>query len=62
MQFNKPSSERQTIRQSFRQECLEKLIRQVKLHAADFNCLNPSSKRSVWSMLLTDAASRLKNQ
>lgn len=61
MQFNKPCSERQIIHLAFRQERLEMLIRQGKLHAADFNCLDSSSKRSVWSMLLVAAASRLKN-
>jgi len=63
MQFNKPYlTERQTIHLAFRQERLETLIHQGKLHAANFNCLDPSSKRSVWSMLLAAAASRLKNQ
>lgn len=61
MQFNKPSSERQTIHLAFHHERLEMLIRQGKLHAVDFNCLDSSSKRSVWSMLLSVAASRLKN-
>ncbi len=63
MQFNKPYlTKRQTIHLAFRQERLETLILQGKLHAADFNCLDSSSKRSVWSMLLAAAASRLKNQ
>ncbi|MDX1573873.1 MAG: hypothetical protein R3341_07570 [Methylophaga sp.] len=62
MQFNESTSDRQIIHLAFRQERLEMLIRQGKLHATDFNCLDSSSKRSVWSMLLAAAASRLKNQ
>ena len=60
MQFNKPTSHSQVIHLAFSQDRLEMLIRQGKLHAADFNCLDSSSKRSVWSMLLAAAASRMK--
>lgn len=49
----------QSIHLAFEQRRLETLIREGKLHAADFNCLDKSSKRTVWSLLLSVAARRL---
>jgi hypothetical protein len=49
------------IHLAFSQDRLEALIREGKLHAADFNCLDKSSKRSVWNMLLTAAARGLQS-
>ena len=51
----------QTIHLAFEQETLEALIKTGKLHAADFNCLDKSSKTTVWSMLLSAAARRLQS-
>lgn len=48
------------IHLAFSQERLELLIRQGKLHAADFNCLDRSSKKTVWGMLLAAAAGRAR--
>lgn len=47
------------IHVAFSPDRLEALISQWKLHAADFNCLDKKSKRTVWSMLLAAAAHRL---
>lgn len=47
------------IHVAFSPDRLEALISQGKLHAADFNCLDKKSKRTVWSMLLAGAAHRL---
>ncbi|AFJ02748.1 hypothetical protein Q7C_1599 [Methylophaga frappieri] len=58
MPFRNVFRKRQAVRLAFRPDRLEALIRQGKLHAADFNCLDASSKRSVWSMLLSAAARR----
>ena len=44
------------IHLAFNSNTLELLIRSGKLHASDFNCLNQSSKRGVWSMLRAAAA------
>ncbi len=56
MQSSKPRQ----IRLAFRADRLEALIRQGKLHAADFNCLDKKSKSTVWSMLLSATASRIR--
>lgn len=45
---------------AFKREKLEALIREGKLHAADFNCLDPDSKKTVWSMLLAAAARSMR--
>lgn len=58
-QFN--SHTHDTIHLAFSQDRLEALIREGKLHAADFNCLDKTSKRTVWSMLLTVAARTLQS-
>lgn len=58
-QFNNQG--RSTIHLAFNQDRLETLIREGKLHAADFNCLDKSSKRTVWSMLLSAAARKLQS-
>lgn len=58
-QFNRQGHT--TIHLAFDQDRLERLIREGKLHAADFNCLDKSSKRSVWSMLLAAAAGKLSS-
>ncbi|WP_297807561.1 hypothetical protein [uncultured Methylophaga sp.] len=50
-----------TIHLAFDQDRLEALIQEGKLHAADFNCLDKSSKRTVWSMLLSAAARTLQS-
>lgn len=50
-----------TIHLAFSQDRLEALIREGKLHAADFNCMDKTSKRTVWSMLLSAAARRLQS-
>ncbi len=50
-----------TIHLAFRQDTLEVLIREGKLHAADFNCLDKSSKCTVWSMLLSATARKLQS-
>jgi len=55
--FSEPSP---TIRLAFSQDRLELLIRQGKLHAADFNCLDKKSKKTVWGMLLSATAGQLK--
>jgi hypothetical protein len=36
-------------------DVLTTLINNGQLHAADFNCLNLSSKKTVWEILLTAA-------
>lgn len=45
-----------TIHLAFDQQKLAALIREGKLHAADFNCLDPYSKKTVWTLLLSAAA------
>ena len=47
------------IHLAFNSNTLELLIRSGKLHASDFNCLNQSSKRGVWSMLRAAAAGKI---
>jgi hypothetical protein len=47
------------IHLAFSQDRLESLIREGKLQASDFNCLDKSSKRTVWSLLLSVAARKL---
>lgn len=49
-----------TIRLAFSQDRLELLMRQGKLHAADFNCLDKISKKTVWGMLLSATAGQLQ--
>jgi hypothetical protein len=39
---------------------LETLIREGRLNVTDFNCLDNSSKRGVWAMLRSLAASKLQ--
>ncbi len=39
---------------------LETLIRNGNLNVTDFSCLDTSSKRGVWAMLRSLAASRLR--
>lgn len=48
-----------TIHLAFREDRLQTLLAEGKLHAADFNCLDKPSKRTVWSMLLSAAARKL---
>lgn len=50
---------RHNIHLAFKQERLETLISEGKLHASDFNCLDKSSKRTVWNLLLNAAARAL---
>ncbi len=56
-QFNQQRSHR--IHLAFREDRLQTLIAEGKLHAADFNCLDKPSKRTVWSMLLAAAARKM---
>jgi len=49
------------IHLAFDSNTLESLIRTGKLHASDFNCLDSSSKRGVWSMLRTAAAGKIQS-
>jgi len=56
-QFNQQS--RHTIHLAFSEDRLQTLIAEGKLHAADFNCLDKPSKRSVWSMLLATTARKI---
>ncbi|MEC9412340.1 MAG: hypothetical protein VX829_06640 [Pseudomonadota bacterium] len=58
-QFN--THGRHSIHLAFDVNTLETLIHEGKLHAADFNCLNKSSKKTVWNMLLSAAARKLKS-
>ncbi|EMR13696.1 hypothetical protein MPL1_03213 [Methylophaga lonarensis MPL] len=39
---------------------LESLIKQGKLHADDFSCLDRQSKQTVWGVLLSTAASNIR--
>lgn len=55
--FNQQCSH--TIHLAFREDRLQTLIAEGKLHAADFNCLDKPSKRTVWSMLLAAAARKM---
>ena len=48
------------IHLAFDSHTLESLIRTGKLHASDFNCLDNSSKRGVWSMLRSVAAGKIQ--
>lgn len=50
-----------SIHFAFEQDKLESLIREGKLHAADFNCLDQTSKRTVWNLLLATAAKALNS-
>ena len=50
-----------SIHLAFAQDRLEALIREGKLQASDFNCLDKSSKRTVWSMLLAVTARSLRS-
>ncbi|KGM05820.1 hypothetical protein LP43_2382 [Methylophaga thiooxydans] len=58
-QFN--SQAETSILLAFDQDKLERLIQEGKLHAADFNCLDKTSKRTVWNMLLSTAAKTLQS-
>jgi hypothetical protein len=58
-QFN--THGRHSIHLAFDENTLDTLIHVGKLHAADFNCLNKSSKKTVWNMLLSAAARKLKS-
>ena len=58
-QFN--THGRHSINLAFDETTLETLIREGKLHAADFNCLDRSSKKTVWNMLLSAAARKLQS-
>jgi hypothetical protein len=49
------------IHLAFDSATLESLIRDGKLHASDFNCLDKSSKRGVWSLLRSVAADKIKS-
>ncbi len=44
------------IHLSIEPRCLESLLREGRLNIHDFNCLDYSSKRNVWSILRTLAA------
>lgn len=56
-----PSQSRQRIHLAFDKQRLESLIRDGKLHAADFNCLDPASKHAVWRVVLAAAARELRS-
>jgi hypothetical protein len=61
MKFGSASTENtDVIHLSFDSNTLESLIRSGKLHAADFNCLDSSSKQGVWSMLRSVAAGKIQ--
>jgi hypothetical protein len=55
------SQGRHSIHLAFEQDKLETLIREGKLHAADFNCLDKTSKKTVWGLLLSAAARTLRS-
>ncbi|WP_438970269.1 hypothetical protein [Methylophaga sp.] len=55
------SQTKASILLAFEQDKLEMLIHEGKLHAADFNCLDKTSKRSVWNMLLSAAARTMQS-
>ncbi|MDB2704993.1 hypothetical protein N9Y67_00470 [Pseudomonadota bacterium] len=48
-----------TINLAITSEKLQSLMQEGKLSAADFYCLDPKSKKSVWGMLRSLAASVL---
>lgn len=48
------------IHVAFEPSTLESLIREGKLHASDFNCLDKSSQKGVWAMIRSAAASTLR--
>lgn len=50
-----------TIHLAFESARLESLIREGKLHGSDFNCLDRTSKKSVWGMLLSAAARSIRS-
>ncbi|MCX4187419.1 hypothetical protein [Methylophaga sp. OBS4] len=50
-----------SIHLAFEQDKLEMLIREGKLHAADFNCLDKTSKKTVWGLLLSAAARTIRS-
>ena len=49
-----------TIHLAFDPRTLESLIRDGKLHASDFNCLDQTSKKGVWAMMRSVAASTIR--
>ena len=51
-----PSQPRQCIHLAFEEQRLESLIRDGKLHASDFNCLEQASRHVVWRVVLAAAA------
>jgi hypothetical protein len=48
-----------TINLAIASEKLQSLMQEGKLNLADFHCLDPKSKKSVWGMLRSLAASVL---
>ena len=49
-----------SIHLAFDPNILESLIREGKLHASDFNCLDKTSKKGVWAMMRSVAASTIR--
>jgi hypothetical protein len=49
-----------SIHLAFDPNTLEYLIREGKLHASDFNCLDKKSKNSVWDLMRTVAISSIR--
>jgi|TARA_B110001469_G_C9327423_1_gene174943 hypothetical protein len=52
-------SQSTTINLAIASEKLHSLMQEGKLNPADFHCLDPKSKKSVWGMLRSLAASVL---
>lgn len=48
------------IHVAFDSKTLESLIREGKLHASDFNCLDNSSKKSVWAVIRSVTVSTVR--
>jgi len=49
-----------SIHLAFDPSTLESLIREGKLHASDFNCLDNTSKKGVWAMMRSVAATTIR--
>jgi hypothetical protein len=61
MKLNKfTTSQVSTIHLAFNPSTLESLIREGKLHASDFNCMDKVSKRGVWAVMRSVAASTIR--
>ena len=48
-----------SIHLAFNPGTLESLIREGKLHVSDFNCLDKMSKKGVWAMMRSVAATTI---